>query len=115
MIEYTLYTHNQGCGYVATDPDEYRTLPGFRPESVQVGDEVLTPGVATDCSGFFCRKLLYLGLIEENGMLFLIGVLNPLFPECMYQLVHRIEQNRIYENFGDRHGRDFFYKDGRWK
>jgi hypothetical protein len=114
MEGFTIFSNNQGCGYIHFDRDiiksELKVIP------ISVCHKTLYPSDFTDLLGHFCRELEYLGMLGENEMIFRIGEIADLFrTSYLYQAVFRIDEERIFEMFSPGAGRDFLFKNGKWK
>ncbi len=114
---WTIFAHSQGSGYIFNTPQEIESL--IKKVPVTINQETIEPGTETDLSGYFCRKLKYLGCIdsdEKQEMIFEIGSEKDLFGGSFYyQAIFRIQENRIFEMYGHGFGRDHWYKNGKWK
>jgi hypothetical protein len=114
MIGYTLFSLDQGAGYIHTSREEI--LKEKRPVDVTVNGEIINPGDKTNLSGHFALQMEYCGLLGENEMIFFIGTMNDLFEtKYYYQSVHLISDTRIFEMFNTLGGRDFNFINGKWK
>lgn len=114
---WNIFGHGQGSGYIFNTPQEIEGM--VDKVSITINFETIEPGTETDLSGYFCRKLKYLGCITSSGnkeMIFEIGTQSDLFGGTFYyQAVFRIEECRIFEIFGQGSGRDHVFKNGKWK
>jgi len=91
-------------------------FPVFDKTPIFVGDELLQPGHDTDLSGFFNRKLTYLGSVG-GYLVFVIGRETNLFEDYyICELVYRVDEKRIMLHHKPGSGRDFIYLgSGVWK
>lgn len=114
----TVFSHNQGSGYIHTDRAEIEKY--VNPVPVLVVDETIQPNTETTLVGFFSRPLLYLGLAGDNEMIFYLGDSGDpedLFAEKKYYYgsTHLIHRHRLFEMYTYISGRDYNWIDGRWK
>lgn len=114
MIGFAVFWNNQGAGYIHKSNeiiyDEIKQVP------VTIAGVKINPGEETTLSDHFCRPLKYLGMLDDNEMIFLMGTTGDLFEtNYYYQSVHRIADDRIFEMFSPLAGRDFNFINGKWK
>lgn len=111
-METIIYSCNMGEGII---------LEGDAPllvdkESPTVAHEILMPGTQTSMSGYFKHSLLFCGVINKNGLVFYIGEDSNLFEtKKYYQVVHLIDEFRLFSMFSYCAGRDFNFINGKWK
>jgi hypothetical protein len=114
MEGFTIFSNNQGSGYIHFDPDVIKSELKINP--VSICHKTINPGDFTDLFGHFCRQLEYLGMFGENEMIFRICEITDLFrTSYVYQAGFRIDEDRIFEMFSPGSGRDFLFKNGKWK
>ena len=71
--------------------------------------------IKTDLKGFFNRELEAVGILKEMTV-FYIGCTEDLFGrKYYYEPVGILSENRIFIRYGEYHGRDFNFINGRWK
>ncbi len=88
----------------------------IRAESLAVGNEKLIPGSMTSMAGYFKHPIEYCGVIKKNTLVFFIGTDEDLFEKRRYyQVVHLINENRLFSMFSNIGGRDFNFINGKWK
>lgn len=110
----TLYSDKQGMGYIFDN--EIDILQFINPVSIAVGTETLIPGCMTDLDQYLIKKVKYLGLVNNTGMIFFYGSTNNLFQnKYYYGLIYRVTQTRIFEMFSHTGGRDHNFINGKWK
>lgn len=113
MPECVIYGDKQGYGYISDNPEI--DLPLIM-QPVTVVDEIIQPGAMTDVKGYFCRPLLFVGLVDKTELLFYIGKTGDLFETKHYwQSLWVVSPTRLYHIFGPGFGRDFNWVNGKWK
>lgn len=116
MIESVIFSRSCGQGYVADCATDYLTLPDFRAVPVRVAGRIISPGEETNLMGHFSCQFIYLGLVKKQEMLFWFGSEADLFVERhFYRSVHLITEIRIFSMYTWQGGRDFHWKEGKWK
>ena len=114
MHGYTVFSRGEGCGYIHDNPDDIRKELMLEP--VTINGTVINHGTLSTLDDYFCRPLLYLGLLPDNEMIFKIGETSSLFEQKhYYQSVFKIDENRIFEMFSWISGRDHIFIGGAWK
>ena len=114
MIGFAVFGNNQGSGYIHKSPEVI--TEEVKPVPMTITGVKINPGEETTLSDHFCRPLKYLGMLDDNEMIFLMGTTGDLFEtNYYYQSVHRIADGRIFEMFSHGSGRDFNFINGKWK
>lgn len=110
----TIFSHCQGMGYVFDNETDINQF--ISPISITVGTETLTPGCMTDLDNYLIKKVQYLGLVDNTGMVFFYGTTNSLFEsKSYYGLIYRVTETRIFEMFSFKGGTDHNFINGKWK
>lgn len=108
------FSYGQGCGYIEPVPDNIERA--IRRVPVTLAGATIQPGEQTTLQNHFCRPLQYLGMKDTNEMVFFIGQDADLFEgRYYYQSVFKIQEDRIFEMFSPKAGRDFYFVKGEWK
>jgi hypothetical protein len=111
-LTHVWYGDKQGSGYISKSRN---ALP-VTPQTVIVAGETVKPGTHTTLSGYFCRPIEYLGVIDFKWMIFYLGSEQDLFAsKHYYQEILRVSERRLWESFAPGSGRDFNYIGGEWK
>ena len=110
---YTLFSDNQGCGYIFDNETDIHQF--IKPITIAVGTEMINPGDLTNLDNYLTRKVKYLGVVDGNGMIFYYGSDNNLFPRYYYGLIFIITKHRIFEMYSPKGGRDQNFINGKWK
>jgi len=106
---YVIYNKGQGGGYLESNTDITKE---FEPKEIEFVFGTIKPGEPTDLGGYFgLKKPVYCG-IKGNEMLFFLGEYDTWF---FYISIHYINESRIYIQFSYQAGRDFNYKENKWK
>lgn len=119
MNGFTIFSDNQGAGYIHEDPNEINTE--LVTESVSINGKKIVPGDYTTLNGHFSRPVIYIGYLLDGlqssvEMIFKIGTGNNLFAtKHYYQSIYRISDTRIFEMYSHISGRDFIFKGGKWR
>jgi hypothetical protein len=115
-MEYTVYSNNQGCGYISNNGTDI--IDFVSQVDVTINNKMIKPGELTDLDGYFLHPIKYMGIKKESDsieMIFEMGHVTDLFGSMYYyQLVFKIDENRIFEMFSWQAGRDHFFKNGKW-
>lgn len=83
-----------------------------RKETIRIGGVDLVPGTFTTLNGYFTAPIEYVGMVNTNTMLFYTGMAN----EAKYFYArHYLTENRFFSMFSHIAGRDFNFKEGKWK
>lgn len=110
----TLFSNRQGMGYVFDNETDINQF--INKINITVGTETLTPGCMTDLDNYLIKKVMYLGTVDNNGMIFFYGTTNHLFEnKSYYGLIYRVTETRIFEMFSPIGGRDHNFINGIWK
>jgi hypothetical protein len=131
MIEEVVYSNKQGWGLIADTKEEMAAVTGAHMEPLRLGNTDLTPGKSYDLDGFFARPLEYCGIYKRPTQLFIEITEKGLteadishgmvFYICegngrhYYQLVAWIDKDRFFMMYGDKFGRDYNFRKGKWK
>jgi len=111
-MEYTLYSSNQGAGYIAEDDT---VDDRFKPTEAVFEFGVLKPGDKTDLGGFFAKEFTYVGR-DGNELLFFLGeVVNMLSHKYYYQSIEWISSTRFFMQYSRNAGRDYNWVKGNFK
>ena len=109
-----IFSFGQGGGYIEPVPENIENA--IRRVPVTLAGATLHPGEETTMQKFFDRPLQYLGMKDTNEMVFFIGQDADLFEgRYYYQSVFKIQEDRIFEMFSHKAGRDFYFVKGAWK
>lgn len=117
-MEQVIYGKGEGMGYISNDYYEIDDLINDFP--ITINNVEILPGELTDLCGYFCRKIEYLGLFKRDDhskeMIFFLGSDdNSLFPKYYYSAIMKIDENRIFEMFSHKGGRDHILVNNKWK
>ena len=116
-MEFVIYNDREGCGYIAYDRQEIQNE--VSPRAITINNKTISPGDITTVYNYYCRPVKYLGLKKGEAhceMLFELGTEADLFGEKIFlACLFKIEENRVFEMFGENFGRDFWYKNNKWK
>ncbi|OJV39614.1 MAG: hypothetical protein BGO29_04510 [Bacteroidales bacterium 36-12] len=113
---YTVYDNKQGMGYIL--PPDININDYIVREPVMIAGEIIHPDSLTSLNNYFIRSCTYIGLNKMNisEMIFYLGMDEyDLFPLKYYASVLRVNENRIFEMFSNKAGRDFNFVNGNWK
>jgi hypothetical protein len=104
-----------GEGYITTSP-----ITDLNKKPVSLAGETLIAGQKTTLQGFFARPIEYVGYIKmKNKMVELVfhfGVENTLFEtKYYYESLHKVTETRTFKMFSFMGGRDFNFKNEKWK
>lgn len=112
-MEFTIFSRAQGCGYICTNKKDIDNV--INPESITINSKLIEPGQLTDLDNHFSKPVKYLGIkrsTEHKELIFELGQDSGCY---YYQSVFKITENRIFELFAYKSGRDFNYINGQWK
>lgn len=116
MTEATFFSNNMGEGYISDDPIEMEQL--LDKKNIFVANENIEPGQETTINGFYTKAIKYVGVLKTNhqAIIFYIGQRVDLFSTThYYQLLYLIDNDRLFEMFTEKSGRDFNFINGKWK
>lgn len=108
MPEPCYFSHSEGSGYMEASKD---SVP-CHAQPITIGGEVIEPGQSTELQGFFRRPLEYLGLKDENEMIFYIGEDQGIH---YFKSIFWISETRFFIAYKPGSGRDFNFVNGAWK
>ena len=109
-----IFSFGQGMGYIEKTPDTIENA--IRKVPVTLAGATIHPGEETTLQNYFCRPLKYMGLLNENEMTFFLGQDADMFDsKYYYQAVAKIQEDRIFEMFTHKAGRDHYFVNGNWK
>jgi hypothetical protein len=129
-MEFTLFSKNQGCGYISKDYYFVNDVTIKHETPIVLGRQELIPGNSFDLDGFFSRPLLYLGkhvsaTANQKGQ-YEIPLKEKLSDELIFyigeddgnhyfQAVFKITDTRFFMLYGKGSGRDYNFKNNKWK
>jgi hypothetical protein len=104
-----------GEGYITTSP-----ITDLNKKPVSLAGETLIAGQKTTLQGFFARPIEYVGCIKiKNKMIELVfhfGFENTLFEtKYYYESLHKVSAIRVFKMYSFSGGRDFNFKNNKWK
>jgi hypothetical protein len=110
-MEQVFYSNNIGQGIICYNGEQIDldAIP------VNVADEILIPDTYTSMNGYFKKSLKFKGIYQNNKLVFEIGTDEDIFEsKTYYQIINRISQYVLFEKYGERHGRDYRWINGKW-
>lgn len=121
-METVIYSHNQGEGIILDEEYELEV----EPHTVTLGGSTIKPGDMTTLDGYFGDDPIeYKGAYDirpnDEGnvfasLVFYLGSDSNLFEiKHYYKVLHYLTPERFYVNFAYGSGRDFNWKEGKWK
>jgi hypothetical protein len=111
-METVIYNNKMGEGIILENDAPLLV----RNEMPTVANEILIPGTSTSMSGYFKTSLEFCGVIDENSLVFFIGEVPDMFgKKRYYQVIHLIDEFRLFSMFSHSGGRDFNFINGKWK
>jgi hypothetical protein len=111
-MEQVFYSNNMGQGIIEDTGIELELSQPV----IKVAGEILIAGTFTSMSGYFKESLKYCGVLDNNKLVFEIGTDEDIFEsKTYYQIINRISQYVLFEKYGERHGRDYRWINGKWK
>lgn len=109
---FVIFSDKQGCGYI----EESKESLNISKIPVNICGQSINPGDKTNLSGYLSRDIEYMGIKDDNEMIFYLGSIGDLFSTAHYfQAIFRITETRIFEMFSHISGRDFYFIKGEWK
>ena len=87
----------------------------FLPEILEVGNDCLIPGENTTMSGFFNVPVKYVGILKDEQSKFMCFYLGEDDRQHYYEVVVYINSLRIFKKYTDLSGRDYIFKNNKWK
>ena len=112
MIESVGCGLSQGSGYICDKTDEIMDM--IIASSITINEKTINPGQMTSLDDHFSRAIKYIGVHKDDPkeMIFYLGFENDKY---YYSNIHKLTETRIFEIFGFGHGRDFNFKNNKWK
>lgn len=111
MILETIFADNQGGGFISDTKEELLAAVQWNKNAVYFGNSLILADTETDLSGFFIRKVPFIGRDEKNQMFFYYGEHDG---KHYWGTVLWLSSVRFYVQYNDKGGRDFNFVNGVW-
>ena len=109
-----LYSQHQGSGYICEEKNDIYQV--CSPGTFELLGKTYTPGEMTDLAGFFKEPIEYIGNDGKEAIFYMGAGDATLFEQKHYfQWVLIVDHDRIFLIYGHGSGRDYNFRNGKWK
>lgn len=119
-MEKVYFSKKVGQGFILDENDNANDF--ILKKQTTLNGETLIPGSSYKLNDFFIRPVEFAGLFSEEMQLklfekplHLVFFIGEHDGKRYYDIYHKISEQRIFKKYNELSGRDFIFKNGKWK